>query len=72
MEKKTAILSAWRIDLNMITETYFLVGRIHKDQAKRYKNNTKIRTSALIKIDFETMTAETKNTLYQLKDMSYH
>lgn len=72
MEKRKAILREWRLDLDLISNTYFLHGFIYDDKLMRYLNGTKIRTSKLLKIDFETMTAETKNTIYELKDMGYN
>lgn len=72
MKKQTAILKEWRLDFNLTGNTFFLHGVILKDEAKRFKDDTKIRTSKVLKMDLVKMTAETKNTIYQLKDMGYN
>lgn len=70
--KNKSDLHEWRLDLNLITNQYFLIGKIFNDENKRFPDGQIIRTSTVLKIDFLTMTAETKNTVYSLKDMGFN
>lgn len=72
MRKPKAKLDQWRLDFDMVTEKYFLVGKIYKDEQKRFANGQKICTSEILNINFENMTAETKNTIYTLKSMGFN
>ena len=72
MKKHKADLSEWRLDFDLVANKYFFYGKIYKDELKRFEDGKRIRTSELLKIDFQTMTAETKNTIYNLKDMGYN
>lgn len=72
MRKPKAKLDQWRLDFDMVTEKYFLVGKIYKDEQKRFANGQRIHTSEVFNIDFGNMTAETKNTIYTLKSMGFN
>lgn len=71
MSKKTATLKNWKLDYypDVFNNTYFIRGIIFDDKAKRFSDDKKVRTSKLLKIDFEKMQAETLNTIYNLSDM---
>ncbi len=43
-----------------------LSGEIYDDEAKRFKDETEILTSTIIKCDFENNTAQTKSREYKL------
>lgn len=64
MKKQTATLRGWAIARVPDGDGYWLLGvvtghpHIHDD--------TVVHTSTLLKIDFETMKAETRNTIYSL------
>lgn len=70
--KNTAVLRDWKIvfDFNAKEELHFLTGCIYEDSRNHYLDGQRIRTSKVLKIDFENMTAETMNTIYNLKTMS--
>lgn len=69
--KNTAILRDWKLthDFTAKEEFYRLIGHIYNDSRNHYLDGQQIRTSKLLKIDFENMTAETMNSIYSLKDM---
>ena len=69
--KNTAILKNWRIlpEVGATGDFYRLYGTIYNDSAERFADGRRVQTSLLLKIDFDTMTAETKNTIYTLGDM---
>lgn len=69
--KNNAILKDWKIihDFTAKEDFYRLLGFIYNDSRNHYLDGQKIQTSKIIKIDFENMTAETMNTIYNLMYM---
>lgn len=69
MSKNTAELRDWiiRHDFNAKMEWHYLTGHIYNDSRGKFIDGQRISTSRLLRIDFEKMTAETENTVYELK-----
>ena len=64
MAKQTATLSGWAIAQVPGGEGYWLLGVVSGHP--HIQDTTVVHTSTLLKIDFETMKAETLNTIYSL------
>ena len=60
--KKRSTITEWQIV--PMYGCYVLTGQIMNDA--RFDNGTFVRTSKLVRVDFEKKEAETLNTIYQL------
>ena len=72
--KNLSKLESWNIIESIsVREEYIyyaLIGRIYNDD--RFEDGTLIRTSKIKEIDFDDMTAMTKNTMYKLGKKGEH
>jgi hypothetical protein len=66
MNKPTAELKDWSINQSYFT-SYVLYGTVYNHKARPdLEDGSYVRTSQIIRIDFEKKEAETKNTIYKL------
>ena len=62
--KRRSTLCEWQV-AEVSTGTYVLTGQTMNDD--RFDDGTFVRTSKLVRVDFQKKEAETLNTIYSLK-----